>query len=407
MTNWQSDRMSSSGVDSSHHHYQHFFSENNNNDHHNDRSSSIISPIVPILMELRRKHVVAAAATTGPQLNDSSSDPWSGDSLDNDGDDAMDIFLNSGTCTCNSQLKIRRQRSSLFDQRELVSTSNRTSNADLCFICGKRKIFDPIAEVIEGRRAQHGSNFRRPRSNTAEQGALHVTHSSAVPKHAEALLHSTPHLRHLSTASTDLQGSGMFSSRGLMFNIMSLPSVVAAVGNGGSSSSNHHDESNGGSSSILDYQTALTRDKANQLAAAELASFLFVLAHEMSLDSYGYVESEVFTSIFALVHSSNDSSSRMAGVAALDALIEAPSADEEKKAIKFANNLSSGLRSPNGDYEFLSAVSKALGHMAVRATNVDFVESEITRALEWLRSDRSQRRYVLLDRSIFEIYVCV
>ena len=74
---------------------------------------------------------------------------------------------------------------------------------------------------------------------------------------------------------------------------------------------------------------------------------------------------------------------RMAGLSALDALIDAPSADEETKAIKFANTLSNGLRSAQGDYEFLSSVSKALGHMAKRTTNVDFVESEVTRALEW------------------------
>jgi hypothetical protein len=64
---------------------------------------------------------------------------------------------------------------------------------------------------------------------------------------------------------------------------------------------------------------------------------MWVLAHEMSLDNYGYVENDVFTSTFSLIQAT-DTSSKMAGVAALDALIEAPSADEEKKAIKFANN---------------------------------------------------------------------
>jgi FKBP12-rapamycin complex-associated protein len=45
--------------------------------------------------------------------------------------------------------------------------------------------------------------------------------------------------------------------------------------------------------------------------------------------------------------------------------------------------------------------------MAVRATNVDFVESEITRALEWLRSDRSQRRYVNIpsNRILYSVVV--
>lgn len=77
----------------------------------------------------------------------------------------------------------------------------------------------------------------------------------------------------------------------------------------------------------------------------------------------------------------------------MDALLTAPSADEERKVIQFANTLSQGLRNGAGDFEFLSAVSKALGHMARGSSNVDFVESEITRALEWLRTDRSDRRY--------------
>jgi hypothetical protein len=185
-----------------------------------------------------------------------------------------------------------------------------------------------------------------------------------------------------------MQGYGnLNSSRGLFG--MLLPGSTAT--NSSSTSGDSIIASSLGT--FGDYRVALSRDKANQKAAAELASFMWVLAHEMSLDNYGYVENDVFTSIFSLIHAA-DPSSRMAGVAALDALIEAPSADEEKKAIKFANNLSNSLRSPNGDFEFLCAVSKSLGHMAVRATNVDFVESEITRALEWLRSDRSQRRYV-------------
>ncbi|EEC46831.1 predicted protein [Phaeodactylum tricornutum CCAP 1055/1] len=136
---------------------------------------------------------------------------------------------------------------------------------------------------------------------------------------------------------------------------------------------------------------------ANQRAAAELASLLWTLAHEMSVEDFGAVESEVFTLVFALVHAP-DKESRMAGLAALDGLLVAPSADEEKKAIKFANALSTGLRAANGDYEFFSAVSKALGHMAMRISNVDFVEAEVTRALEWLRTGRSDRSLLRLRR---------
>lgn len=144
--------------------------------------------------------------------------------------------------------------------------------------------------------------------------------------------------------------------------------------------------------SFSQYRASRIRDWANQQAAAELASLMWVLAHEMSLEDYGAVESHVFGQVFALVHSTHKEQ-RMAGLAAVDALLAAPSADEEKKAIKFANALSNGLRTAHGDYEFLSAISRGLGHMARRTANVDFVESEVTRALEWLRTDRSDRRY--------------
>lgn len=110
------------------------------------------------------------------------------------------------------------------------------------------------------------------------------------------------------------------------------------------------------------------------------------------VQDYGSVESEVFTYVFALVHDASDTNKRMAGLAALDALIDAPSADEEKKGIKFANALSNGLRAAHGDFEFLQALSKALGRMAQKTANVDFVESEVTRSLEWLRTERSDRR---------------
>jgi FKBP12-rapamycin complex-associated protein len=145
------------------------------------------------------------------------------------------------------------------------------------------------------------------------------------------------------------------------------------------------------SASVEEYKQSLLRDRTNQQAASELASLLWVLSHEMTLEDYGVVESEVFSSVFGLVHSA-EKEKRMAGLACVDALLAVPSADEEKKAIKFANTLSTGLRAAHGDYEFLSAVSRALGHMARRTATVDFVESEVTRALEWLRTDRSERR---------------
>ena len=124
--------------------------------------------------------------------------------------------------------------------------------------------------------------------------------------------------------------------------------------------------------------------------AKALATFVDRLSLEMSLESFASLESSVFTSLFSLVHSA-DQSCRLAGIFALTELITAASSDEEKKAIKFANNLSNGLRTSQ-DYPFLKAAAYALGRMSRGASNADYVEFELTRALEWLRTDRSDRR---------------
>jgi hypothetical protein len=215
------------------------------------------------------------------------------------------------------------------------------------------------------------------------------------PQHAVALLQATPQLRFLSAASTDMQGAGNTASHKNLLSFV-FPTAQDSGGTSTNKDSPTSSKGTGGTGgSLTDYRASLVRDRANRQAAAELASLLWVLAHEMSLEDYGTVESEVFTAVFALVHAADDER-RMAGISAIDFLLTAPSADEEKKAIKFANTLSNGLRAAHGNFEFLQALSVALGHMANRTANVDFVESEVTRALEWLRTERSDRRYVLL-----------
>lgn len=210
--------------------------------------------------------------------------------------------------------------------------------------------------------------------------------------HADNLLRSTPHLRHLSQASVDMDGRGNFpASRSFLSQLLPSSHQGSASMGGSIGGIDSNQSSKGGLAPMADYGTCRARSRANRQAALELAAFVRVLGHEMSLEGFALVEADVFKSIFALVHSS-DNVNRVAGVVALDSLIDVPSADEEKKAIKFANNLSNGLRSNNVDYEFLAAVSKALGRMATGAANVDYVEFEITRALEWMRTERSDRR---------------
>lgn len=197
------------------------------------------------------------------------------------------------------------------------------------------------------------------------------------PNHVDALLDVTPHLRFISVASTDMQGAA--SQNG---NNNNLLTIIANAVDGDTNDNGGRD----------DFTNSLRRDQANRQAAAELSSLLWVLAHEMSIEDYGKLETEVFSQVFALIHSKHKEL-KVAGLTALDALLTVPSADDERKGIQFANALSNALRSAQGDFEALRLCTQSLGRMAARTTSVDFVESEITRALEWLRMDRSDRRY--------------
>ncbi len=365
--------------------------------------SSYNSPLTDILRELRRKHVVAAAATAGLMSYTSQGlsghDFWKFSVVD-----PVDEVASGDLCSCHlpaTRISWMGVPGPLGRRRLLIlgnsgfgrgdgsvglsrskmsidaTNSNTLSNTvKLCPTCGKKKPFDPIGAV---------NNFLPP-DRVQSKNVLDNTTKLIVdgpPEHAQSLLQSTPHLRHLTTATDMYHGKKKHGPGNNIFSVV-FPSQPKQQDLNETSSAD----------SMAEYRAWLFRDRVNKQAASELASFLSVLAHEMSLEDYGDVENEIFTAVFALVHTAAPLAKerRLAGVAALNALIDVPSADEEKKAIKFANILSNSLRLAHGDYEFLSAVSQALGHMSTRTGNVDFVESEVTRALEWLNTERSDRR---------------
>jgi len=431
------------------------------------------SPIIAINQSIRRKNVAAAAAaaTSGPHLSVDAfalTDPWGYSSpdggigggggigsggfreretiLDRKYDGRIGLtaleksrtyarprqlsFSTTTACACNvsgggggSRLLVggATPTSPLHASRSAAAVSTATGgetsypygNKACCPRCGKRIAVRPgDAEAVAAAATAAIAATSSSTTSTSEYLLL-----SGEPQHAQALLHSAPHLRFLSASSTDMQGVGNQPSGNPFAQLAkSWSAVVDAIqGDGVVPSSSRHGGSKhpldvsrshhaaglgggtGGSASagngVNEYHASLVRDRANRQAASELANLLWVLAHEMSLEDYGLVESEVFSAVFSLVHAS-DKERRMAGLAAVDALLGTPSADEEKKAIKFANTLATGLRAAHGDYEFLSAVSRALGKMSRRTANLDFVEAEVTRALEWLRTERSDRRYV-------------
>ena len=296
-----------------------FFGDTGGSDHsdlhHNQvSSSSYPSPLSEILHDLKRKHVVAATAAS---TSTGSTVSFGNTTTDQDSNIPM--------------------------------TMNHTWNAS----------------------TKHSTNSTTTTTTTIPSERRRNDRGDRSPQHAKALLRRTPHLRHLSTASTDMQATYIQNNKPLL-----LPTFLRT-------------ESSQPSPTLVDYRTCIVREASHRQAARELTAFVTTLAHEMSLDLFGQVEAALFTKLFTLVHLPH---TRLAGILALDALMDAPSANEEKKAIKFANNLSNALRATPGDYEFWASVSAALGHMAMKETNIDFVESEIVRALEWIRTDRSDRR---------------
>lgn len=385
------------------------------------------SPIMVINQEIRRKNGVVATTASGfHSINPNSSgdfissaDPWDYSSIispevdnpfftEDSYDEGDSLSHDRSICVCEKKIRlnsystgnqhsspirasriIRSRRASEnastsgFSHNDRVENDDRQDNLNtkVCSRCGKKKC--PESKSFDW------SNAYAPSGNI--KSAREPFHDD--PLHADALLQTTPHLRFLSQASTNMQGNGVATGPTNIFLNFMKPLTDANKNKANSEQLSSIAENGGG---INDYRMSLIRNRANKHAANELASLLWLLAHEMSIEDFGTVESEVFKLVFALVHST-DKDRKMAGLAALDALLYAPSADEEKKSIKFANTLSNGLRVANGDYEFVSAVSQALGHMALRTANVDFVESEVTRALEWLRTERSDRRYVSMS----------
>ena len=400
-------------------------------------SKAAESPLTKLLADLRRKH----AASSGPQVgvvmgfgvlpyasdvdvedmarrmdaasNEMDEGDWaSGDAGGGDAAAAaagISVVSASGLPGSPSSSSISGSLSLIKNNEAASPADSRMERRRLSSFAFKKTHLARLSE--EGSEIPAAATSSTTNSPTQQQKAqssgaegyqlvgVQALHRAAAKQsyklsssHADNLLRSTPHLRHLSQASVDMDGRGNFpASRSFLSQLLPSSNQGSASASSSIGGIDGIQSGKGGLAPMADYGTCRARSRANRQAALELAAFVRVLGHEMSLERFALVEADVFKSIFALVHSA-DNVNRVAGVVALDSLIDVPSADEEKKAIKFANNLSNGLRSNNVDYEFLAAVSKALGRMATGAANVDYVEFEITRALEWLRTERSDRR---------------
>ncbi len=383
--------------------------------------NNYISPLENTLSELRQKYVAAAGPQTGgSSINDTSdtclmeysSSVYSGD-IDFD-----DVSKRRGEQDNDKSWVMLDKRRSVISQPTNTGYSRCISTADLSV--SNRSSINGGSPRTGSKRQNSASSPPCDRKSMSVSVSVvhHQSHSSspsplllgsfldqqsatfmdstnrhksglASTSHAENLLACAPHLRHLSAASAEMQGGNFKSSRNpfsylLMASTKNQSRSGEATGEGSASSVN--------AASMADYGTCLARDRANRRVALKLAAFVRVLSHEMSLEEFAAVEDEIFSSILALMHSS-DCNKRLAGVAAIDALIGVPSADEEKKSTKFAKNLSYGMKAANVDFLFLSSVTRSLGKIFLGSSNVDYVECEVIRAMEWLKTkERSDRR---------------
>jgi Domain of unknown function (DUF3385) len=82
------------------------------------------------------------------------------------------------------------------------------------------------------------------------------------------------------------------------------------------------------------------------------------------------------------------------GILAMRELIDCTSAAAESKVIKFANTIAAVLKG-NTDFSVIELVADALGYMARHSpvSHVDYVESELNRALEWLHGTQPHRLF--------------
>ena len=146
-----------------------------------------------------------------------------------------------------------------------------------------------------------------------------------------------------------------------------------------------------------------SHESERTLAAYQLRRLVSRAAREMSGETFGRFEDELYSTLFRMVHHGGDVEERLGGVAAIEALVGAPSAEPETKGIKFANVLSNALKqccvgdgrggsspclgSPEGQRQFVTRTAAALGRLARRgpASSGDHVEFEVGRALEWLQ----------------------
>ena len=129
-------------------------------------------------------------------------------------------------------------------------------------------------------------------------------------------------------------------------------------------------------------------------AATELKFHVEAAARELSLERFSSFENSLYQVLFTYLHSDH-LGEKLGGVLALREVIDCTSASAESKILKFSNALSFALNNDNTDFMVIELVAEALGYMArfSSSSQVDYVERELNRSLDWLSGQVSYRRH--------------
>ncbi|KAI8628398.1 TOR kinase [Xylariaceae sp. FL1651] len=135
-------------------------------------------------------------------------------------------------------------------------------------------------------------------------------------------------------------------------------------------------------------------DDVRKRAAAQLRDLVTVCYRDFPAEQFLIFYNSVNNKITNLILHGNDSSERLGGVYALDALVDFDGVDVTAKYTRFTANLKTILRGK--DIVPMQPAAIALGKLCRPGGSLisELVESEVKTALEWLQSDRiEEKRY--------------
>lgn len=231
---------------------------------HNKKPTKLYdSPISAIVNNVRCKNG-AADGDTG-QYDFRSSDPWETIEISSSSDAQTTQGKHASAEYCTCRVRSRRmssnwrspprsnERATIIEGGGEQQSSNSTN---MCSRCGK-KHHSTVDDSGFAWRAISANSFH---------AAVHVKsydkNMIAQPQHAEALLQSTPQLRFLSPASTDMQGAGKAPSGNFLKSAIqaAVESTSATLHTSGTTTAKMSDHSGTTIGSLSEYRASLVRD---------------------------------------------------------------------------------------------------------------------------------------------------